>query len=151
MNLITLLTPERTQYCRNHSNKKRIFECLGQLFDADLPELDPQDIFEAYFTREKLGSTCIGHGVAIPHIRSEHLDKPIAALLYLEKPIEFDINNHENVDLICALIVPHEARDEHLQILAELAKLFSQTKFRNTLRACKDAESLYQAILSYEQ
>jgi len=85
--------------------KKRVLERVSELLTLDLSDLNPQELFEAFIAREKLGSTSIGHGVALPHVRHEAILEPRAAFIQLSKPVEFDTINKTEADLIFALLV----------------------------------------------
>ena len=114
-----------------------------------IANLKPRIYLNILLTRERLGSTGIGHGIAIPHARIGGIDKPIGALLRLEQGIDFDAQDDQQVDLLCALLVPEEATDEHLKTLSHLAKLFNQSEVQSQLRQCDDGNSLYQASLKH--
>jgi PTS system nitrogen regulatory IIA component len=106
------------------------------------------DILNYLITREKLGSTGLGQGIAIPHCRVGNCTQPLGALLSLETPIPFDAPDDQPVDLLFVLLVPKEARQQHLDILASIAGLFSQQQFCGRLRAVRDSSSLYQVACS---
>lgn len=127
-------------------SKKLVLERLSELLTHDIPELDAQEIFDAFITRERLGSTDLGHGVALPHIRHPGVSRPRAAFIQLSKPIEFDPIKHTDVDLIFALLVPDEAHEMHLQILSQLAKLLHQSECRHLLRNAHDAKGILDII-----
>jgi len=143
MHIIDLLTPERTLYASTIGSKKRALEVLSRLFSQQ-PDINSHELFEAFIERERLGTTAIGYGIAIPHIRSTAVKQPQAALMLLSQALDFNALDRQWVDILVGLIVPAEATIEHLQILAALAETFSHETFRNQLRQATDSQSLYQ-------
>lgn len=126
-------------------SKKRAFEQIGQLLEEQL-QLGKGKIFDSLFAREKLGSTGLGHGVAIPHGRIRGLKETVGAFAHLKQPIPFDAPDGAPVSLIFVLLVPEQATDLHLQILGELAHLFSDRELRGHLNACYDRDQLHQLL-----
>jgi PTS system nitrogen regulatory IIA component len=146
--LSQILTPERT-VCHAHGpSKKRLFETIAELVCANEPLLRYDNILNHLITREKLGSTGLGQGIAIPHCRVGNCTQPLGALLSLEKPIPFDAPDDQPVDLLFVLLVPEEARQQHLDILANIARLFNQQQFCGRLRAARDSSTLYEVACS---
>jgi len=141
-----LLTPARTRYNCQSDSKKSVLEQISQLICRALPDVDCDDLFEAFVARERLGSTAIDHGVAIPHIRTEQLNEPIAALLHLSEGIDFGANDQGKVDLVFGLAVPENSNENHLQLLATLAKCFKQEQFRDECRTAADDLSFYTVM-----
>ena len=115
---------------------------------ADIPA---QEIVDSLFAREKLGSTGIGSGVAIPHGRLKNSDKTIAAFIQLHEGIDYDAVDNIEVDLLFALLVPEDSTDEHLKILAELAEMFSNKNVRDKLRDAKDNLQLCELLTNWKQ
>jgi PTS system nitrogen regulatory IIA component len=150
MHLRDILTLERTATDVIAGSKKRALEFLGGLVATDEPDLDSTEVFESLIARERLGSTGIGHGIAIPHGRLKNSDHVIGALAHLQESIDFDAIDDKPVDLLFALLVPENATEEHLEVLARLAQLFSDEEARQRLREAPDATALLQTILSYE-
>jgi len=151
MKLESILSLDRIQYSSKIGSRKNALEHISKLLCQHLPGIESEDIFESYVERERLGSTAIGHGVAIPHIRSNKVREPVAAFLHLEKGIEFGAQDEEAVDLIFGLLVPEDGAEEHLEILAKLARMFSQAECRESFRQKKDPKALYQsALIHYE-
>lgn len=111
-------------------------------------EVDSLQIFQLLIEREKLGSTGIGQGVAIPHARTNLTEHAIGAFLKLNSGIDFDSPDNENTDLIFALMVPEHYTDEHLKILAYLAKLFSDKGFCQQLRDSNNSQDIYQQLIN---
>ena len=138
MTLESILTSGRTEYGASVTSKKRLLEYIAAGISADKPEFD----------RERLGSTGIGHGVAIPHCRSSRCTSITGMLLKLDEAIDFEAIDDEPVDLIFALIVPAEAHDEHLKVLGALATAFNEDDFRNKLRNANDTETLFKLAIA---
>jgi len=116
------------------TSKKRVLEYFSKLLATETSSLTSHDIFESLLGRERLGSTALGKGVAIPHARVAKCDVTLAAFLQLEKGIDFDALDKQPVDLLFALMVPENSTEEHLNILAQLANMFSENEFREKLR-----------------
>ena len=146
MDLQSLLSPERTAYYQDVASRKVVLERLSHLICQGLADKNLQaSVLEAYLARERLGSTALEHGVAIPHIRAECISAPMLALIRLQDPINYD-GSHHQVDLIMGLAVPEDAYTEHLTILASIARLFRQQTVRRRLRNACDSISLYQTL-----
>ena len=146
MNLITsLLKIENVLADMDVSSKKRLFEEVAQCFRASY-QIDAQEVFESLFSRERLGSTALGYGIAIPHGRIKHLDDTACAFVRLKTPIAFDAPDDHPVDLVFVLLAPAAATDLHLQILGELAAMFSDEDMRARLRTAEDATALHRLI-----
>lgn len=119
------------------SSKKRVFEQAGMLFENHLG-LARSVVFDSLFAREKLGSTGLGQGIAIPHGRIKGLKQAVGAFLRLTTPVPFDSPDGRPVNLLFILLVPEQATEEHLQILSELAQRFSERPFREKLLVAAD-------------
>jgi len=130
------------------TSKKRVFEQAGLLFENAL-HIARSQVFDSLFAREKLGSTGLGQGVAIPHGRIKGLREAAVALVRMKEPIPFDAPDSNPVSLICILLVPEKATDQHLQILSELAQMFSDKIFRESLLTSKDAAEMHHLILNW--
>jgi len=149
MNLITQILPVSNIIVDlDASSKKRVFEQAGLLFENTL-HIAQSKVFDSLFVREKLGSTGLGQGVAIPHGRIKGLSKAAAAFFRMKEPILFEAPDGKPVNLICILLVPEKATDQHLQILSELAQMFSVKSFRESLLTSKDNEETYQIISNW--
>ena len=123
------------------SSKKRVFEQAGMLFETHLG-LGRSIIFDSLFAREKLGSTGLGQGIAIPHGRIKGLKHAAGAFMRLATPVPFDSPDGRPVNLLFILLVPEQATEQHLQILSELAQRFSDRTFRESLQAAPDAATV---------
>ncbi len=148
MPLKHLICEDRTFDKVAGNNKKSVFETVANLIATVHPELSASEILEGFNARERLGSTAIGEGIAIPHCRTTRCSKELGFLVRLEKAIDFDAPDQKSIDLLFFLIVPAEARQQHLQLLSELAEVFSQAKVREQLRASSNAESLYLSLFN---
>ena len=150
MSITSILTPSRTHAAVTGSSKKRVLEKIAQLVSDDIPSLNSGALFKNLIAREKLGSTAIGEGIAIPHCRMGMCEQITGALIRLREPIDFDAADDQQVDLLFVLLVPEQACDEHLQTLAELAGLFNREDFRLALRAAGDSQQLYEAAAHFD-
>ncbi len=139
-----ILSLSRTCYRANVSSKKKCLELVAQTIAGEFPQIQPNCIFDALIDRERLGSTGVGHGCAIPHCRLETTEHAIGALILLNDPIDFDSPDKIPVDIIFALTVPKEAQEQHLQLLSTIAGKLSSASFRDKLRQTSQREMLYQ-------
>lgn len=135
--LNNLLSVDQVLLDLEASSKKRVFEQAGILFEGRLG-LARSTIFDSLFAREKLGSTGLGQGVAIPHGRIKGLKQAAGAFMRLTTPVPFDSPDGRPVELLFVLLVPEQATEQHLQILSELAQRFSDRAFREKLQAASD-------------
>jgi PTS system nitrogen regulatory IIA component len=131
------------------SSKKRVFEQVGLLFENN-NNVGRSDVFDSLFAREKLGSTGLGQGIAIPHGRIKGLKEAVGAVVRTRQPIPFDAPDAQNVSIIFVLLVPDRATDMHLQILSELAQMFSEKPFREQLLAAPTAAELHRLITQWQ-
>lgn len=123
------------------SSKKRVFEQAGVLFENN-QGIARSTVFDSLFARERLGSTGLGQGVAIPHGRIKGLKEATGAFLRLGVPVPFDSPDGKPVSLLFVLLVPEQATEQHLQILSELAQRFSDRNCREALCAAHDASAI---------
>ncbi len=144
MDIQALITPKRTLCGVEGGSKKRALELLANTIAQDVPGIDAEDLFRRLIARERLGSTGIGHGIAIPHCRAENCTGTLGALITLAEPVDFDAIDSQPVDILFAMLVPEEAHDEHLQNLAALAGALSNSDFREKLRAATSDQQLYE-------
>lgn len=131
------------------TSKKRAFEEAGLLFES-LHGLSRALITDSLFARERLGSTGLGHGVAIPHGRIKGLKSPMAAVFQMARPIGFDAPDEQPVSLLIFLLVPEAATQQHLEILSEIAELLSDSTLREHLVRCADAVELHGLIAGWK-
>ena len=144
-----ILSPSHVSLDLQASSKKRLFEQAGLLFE-NLDGIARSLVYDSLFAREKLGSTGLGQGVAIPHGRIKGLKEALGAFVRLAQPIPFDAPDGNAVSLVFVLLVPDRATDMHLQILSELAQMFSDKAFREKLLAAPGAPELHQLINHWE-
>ncbi|TJZ79137.1 PTS IIA-like nitrogen regulatory protein PtsN [Chitiniphilus eburneus] len=150
MSLISKILPASNVFLEmDVGSKKRVFEQVGILFENS-HGIARSVIFDSLFAREKLGSTGLGQSVAIPHGRIKGLKEATGAFVRLKTPIPFDAPDGKPVSLIFVLLVPANATDLHLQILSELAQLFSDKAIRDQLASNEDASATWKLITSWE-
>jgi len=150
MNLVAkLLPPANIVLDLEVSSKKRMFEQAGLLFENN-QGIARSLVFESLFARERLGSTGLGQGVAIPHGRIKGLKDPVGAFVRLKTPVAFDAPDGKPVTLVFVLLVPEQATEQHLQILSELAQMFSDRELRGQLAGAHDPGALHQAIIAWQ-
>ena len=150
MNLIAkLLPPANIGLDVEVSSKKRLFEQVGLLFENN-QGIARSLVFDSLFARERLGSTGLGQGVAIPHGRIKGLREPVAAFLRLKVAVPFDAPDGRPVNLIFVLLVPEQATEQHLEILSELAQMLSDREFRQNLGTAADAAAVHQQITAWQ-
>ena len=149
MNLVSRLLP------LNHvlldvdvSSKKRLFEQIGLLFENSR-QIPRARVFDALFDREKLGSTGLGFGVAIPHGRVRNIKEPICAFARTAAPVPFESPDGQPVSLVFAMLVPEHATEAHLEILSELAQMFSDASLREALSSTQDIQAAHRLITEW--
>lgn len=146
MQITDLLTPQRMACHARSASKKRALELLSELLASAQPGPDAHDIFDSLVARERLGGTGLGHGIALPHGRLKGTQRPMGAFVQLADGIDFDAIDKQPVDILFALLVPEHCTEEHLQILALLAQMFSDKNLRAELRAADSSEALYELL-----
>jgi nitrogen PTS system EIIA component len=147
--LASILPASQVLVSVDASSKKRAFEEAGLLFE-NLHGLSRALITDSLFARERLGSTGLGHGVAIPHGRIKGLKAPMAAVFQLAHPIGFDAPDEAAVGLLIFLLVPEAATQKHLEILSEIAELLSDAALREKIKSTADATALHQLIATWQ-
>ncbi|MEO5573484.1 MAG: PTS IIA-like nitrogen regulatory protein PtsN [Gammaproteobacteria bacterium] len=150
MNIADLITPERVGYGIKASSRKRVLELLSNMIVNAQPQLTQKNVFESLLARERLGGTGLGRGLALPHGRLKNLDRPLGAFVQLESGVDFDANDRQPVDLLFALLVPEQSTDEHLQILATLAQMFSDKQLREQLRMAESGDALFDLLTHWQ-
>lgn len=146
MQITDLLVPQRIACHARSASKKRTFELLSELLASAQPGPDAHEIFDSLVARERLGGTGLGHGVALPHGRLKGAQRPMGAFVQLADGVDFDALDKQPVDILFALLVPENCTEEHLQILALLAQMFSDKNLRAELRAADSSEALYELL-----
>ena len=147
MQLSELLSPDCTKRAVEGASKKRLLETISQIVAPKLSGITRHDIFESLLNRERLGSTGIGLGIAIPHGRLPNAHHPVAVLLTLDEPIEFDSIDNQPVDIIFALLVPESEHENHLQTLASVARRMNDKDCIRALRQADSDKALYQLFV----
>ena len=143
-----ILAAERVRSDVPAASRKRTLQVLGEVFAGADPALSAQGIFDRLVARERLGSTGLGEGCALPHARVPGLGRALAAFLRLRKGVDFDAPDHEPVDLVFALLVPEESTEEHLEILAAIARVFADERVRSSIRAAEEPARIREVLLS---
>ena len=149
MQLDKLLSPERISCQQSVASKKRALEMMCELLASGQSNLDESQIFSCMLERERLGSTGVGHGVAIPHSRMEGVEQALVAMAVLQEGIDYDSIDGEDVDILFALLVPQECTEEHLQILASAAEMFSDNELCAALRKAESEQAVYDLIANW--
>jgi PTS system nitrogen regulatory IIA component len=147
--LTRLLSPDKVVVDLSVTSKKRLFEQMGLLFE-NLHGIERGRVFDSLFARERLGSTGLGEGVAIPHGRIKGLREARAALVRLAAPIPFDAPDGKPVNLLIFLLVPEHATDEHLEILSEVAELLSDPAMRSLLLSEPESIRIHDRLMLWE-
>jgi PTS system nitrogen regulatory IIA component len=130
------------------TSKKRLFEQIGQLFENHA-QIARSVVFESLFARERLGSTGLGQGIAIPHGRIKGLARALGAFVRPSQPIPFDAPDGKPVEQVFVLLVPEEATEEHLELLSELAQMFSEKTFRDKVATATDAIGIHRVFSTW--
>ncbi len=141
-----LITPERIRCGVEVASKKRLIETLAELLASGHPRLQAESVFEHLIERERLGSTGLGYGVALPHARMTQVGEAIGSFVRTTHGIDYDAVDGQPVDLAFALLVPDTANDEHLRLLAHLATLFSDPNIRAQLREARANEEILRVL-----
>ena len=149
MKLTEILSAERVVSGTAVTSKKKALEELSNLLASGAANLGSHEVFNSLTSREKLGSTGLGHGVAIPHGRVAGVDRSVGAFMRLKHPVDYDSHDGNPVDLIFGLLVPQTATEAHLQQLAAVAEMFSDDAFCAKLRGAQDNASLYALLSGY--
>ena len=144
-----LLSPAHIALDLQVSSKKRLFEQAGLLFENQ-DGIGKSIVFDSLFARERLGSTGLGQGVAIPHGRIKGLKEALGAFIRLAQPVPFDAPDGNPVTLVFVLLVPEKATEKHLQILSELALMFSDKNLREAMSRAADAAALHQLVSAWQ-
>ena len=149
MNLVARLLPlNHVVLDLDVSSKKRLFEQIGLIFENSR-QIPRSRVFDSLFDREKLGSTGLGYGVAIPHGRIKAIKEPLCAFVRTAQPVAFEAPDGEPVRLVFAMLVPEHATEAHLEILSELAQMFSDAGMRDRLVEAPDAQAAHRLITEW--
>lgn len=143
MELSDILSLDCTRSAVQETSKKKILELISQMVAPKLGGVSRDDVFDSLLQRERLGSTGIGLGIAIPHGRLSNASHPVAVLMTLSTPIEFEAIDNQPVDIIFALLVPQDEPETHLKTLQAVAQKLNNRDYCRKLRATDSAESLH--------
>ena len=147
--LAAILPPGHVLVDVDVTSKKRVFEHAGLLFE-NLASIARATVSDNLFARERLGSTGLGHGVAIPHGRIKGLKNPLAAVIRVRQPVAFDAPDDEPVSLLIVLLVPEAATQRHLEILSEIAEMLSDRELRERLKTEPEAATVHRLISEWQ-
>ncbi|MCC5797243.1 MAG: PTS sugar transporter subunit IIA [Methylophaga sp.] len=145
-----LVNSDNIRFHDDATSKKRVIENLSQMLAANTNATTAEKIFQALLDRERLGSTGLGKGVAIPHARVPDLPNTIAAMLTLSKPIDFDAADGEPIDIAFGLLVPEDDNEHHLQHLSRLVTLFRDAEICRKIREASSSEAIFELLLSID-
>jgi PTS system nitrogen regulatory IIA component len=149
MQLKDILTPERCYCDLKGVSKNRLLNTISEKIEGEINHLLASEILESLMSRERLGSTGLGNGIAIPHCRVPDCNEIIVCLVKLDQPIDFDAVDSSPVDLLFVLIVPEQKTEEHVKVLAKLAELFNDDSFCSSARNAKTSTELYNIAITH--
>ena len=150
MTISALLSPQSIFIDTEITSKKKLLELIANIV-ADRTHLPESTIYINLLNRERLGSTGLGNGFAVPHARLENLEQAMGFFFRLDEPVNFESPDNIPVDLAFAIVIPEEATEEHLLILSSLASIFSRPEICEAIRAAASREDIEQIIQSAEQ
>jgi PTS system nitrogen regulatory IIA component len=150
MKLTEIVTADRVSSGHTFTSKKKALEELSKLLAKGADGVGSVEILNALAAREKLGSTGLGHGVAIPHGRMAGVPGSVGAFMRLKHPLEYDAHDGQGVDLVFGLLVPQNATETHLKHLAAIAEMFSDEGFCKKARAAADEKALYELLAGFQ-
>lgn len=150
MTVSALLSPQAIFLDTEITSKKKLLELIANIV-ADRTKLPESTIYSNLLNRERLGSTGLGQGFAVPHARLNDLDKTMACFFRLKDAVNFEAPDNQPVDLVFTIIIPEEATEEHLLILSSLARIFSREEVCDAIRNASDKDEIAQIIQSAEQ
>jgi PTS system nitrogen regulatory IIA component len=149
MNIAHIIAADRVGLLRGINSKKRALEEISRLLASGTTSLPESEILASLVNREKLGSTGLGEGVAIPHGRVRGIDKSIGAFIRVEGGVDYEAVDGRPVDLIFGLLVPQDCTEEHLGTLAGLAEMFLDENFCSAMRSTQDPQALLNMLVQY--
>jgi len=148
VNIESILAPERTYCALTAASKKRILEEAAIRIADSLPGVEAEELFGKLINREKIGTTGIGHGIAIPHCRLDGCKNIVGSILTLSNAVDFQAFDDQPVNILFVLLVPTEEVDEHLQVLAMLAEKFESSDYREKLSNATHDSELYEIAIT---
>jgi PTS system nitrogen regulatory IIA component len=147
MKIHNVLTPNHLSHNLQVTSKKRILDEVARLLAQGEVPVTEAEVLQALTAREKLGATGLGHGVAIPHGRMNGISEPVGAFIKLKHPVEYDAHDAQPVDLVFGLMVPSEANESHLKLLAAIAEKFSDDAFCIAIRSSADGDEAFKLLV----
>ena len=152
MLIAALLVDSGNIYCQddNNSSKKRVIENLSHHLAVNTDVISEDKIFQALLERERLGSTGLGKGVAIPHARIPNLSRAIAAMMTLSSPVNYDAADKQPVDIVFGLLVPEDDSEHHLEHLSRLVTMFRDPQICQSIRKTTDADKMFDLLLAID-
>lgn len=141
-----IISLDRTKCSVECHSKKRIFEVISEIAVKQSPELDQVEVLSSLLSREKMGSTGIGHGIAIPHGKIKGLTNMIAVIVTSNHPIDFDAIDSQLVDIFFAILVPEDQSDKHIQALSGIARKLSDKETVKAIRSAKTKNEIVAAL-----
>ena len=146
-----LVNADNISFHDEATSKKRVIENLSRMLGANTSAATAEKIFQVLLERERLGSTGLGKGVAIPHARVPDLTHTVAAMLTLETPVEFEAADGKPIDIAFGLLVPEDDTEHHLQHLSRLVTLFRDEEICSRIRQASSAEAIFELLLSIDE
>ncbi len=150
MTISALLSPQQIFLDTEITSKKKLLELIANIV-ADKTQLSESGIYAGLLNRERLGSTGLGQGFAVPHARVADLDRTVACFFRLSNPVNFEAPDNQPVDLVFTIVIPEEATEEHLMILSSLASIFSRNEVCDAIRAAGSKEEIADIIAAAER
>ncbi len=146
MEINDILSPDCTKCAVQGTSKKRILEIISQIASKHIQGIEQSDILASLLSREKMGSTGIGNGIALPHGRLKGLEKVVAVLITCKPSVQFEAIDNQPVDIFFALLVPEDQAQGHLQTLATIASKLNDKRTVKSLRKASESQQLFEAI-----
>ena len=150
MTISALLSPQRIFLDTEITSKKKLLELIANIV-ADATQLSESGIYSGLLNRERLGSTGLGQGFAVPHARVAELDQTVACFFRLKQPVNFEAPDNQPVDLVFTIVIPEEATEEHLMILSSLARILSRSEVCDAIRAAGSKDEIADIIAAAER
>lgn len=147
MQIKDILSLDCTKCAVPITSKKKALQFISTVAQEKIPELDQEEILSSLLCREKMGSTGIGNGIAIPHGRVSGIEKPLAVVVTSSSGVNFEAIDNQLVDIFFAIMVPEEKAEAHLQTLAKIAQVLSDKDIVKKIRKAKSDQILYETLL----